>query len=130
MNTLNLITDLNQLKGKTVKLVEHSYGSPHTVLILTEDKAVAHLTFDAYQSYDQPYVDYNLVTDELETFDWFGGVLINNDILTLDEVGEIENKIEMLDELENEEFHESQRKLRYEEYLKLKEEFEVNYKLD
>lgn len=126
---MKVLTDLEQLEGKTIKLIEGYSTGGFDVFIVTTDKAVAHLTFEPWTSYGDTSVICNFVEDELEIYETHGEELYDTEVIDGRDVDRYEQMI--IDrEDEDKAKHEAEaKKIRLEQYLELKKEFEVEYKL-
>lgn len=123
------LTHASELNNKKIKsYYETNFGGMIHAIILTEDNHVLAKSYSAARHYDMDYVheDYYETIEEL--FEGLNSELI--DVLITEDEYEYLNKKE--DEKYEEEERarlEAQKKYKYEEYLKLKKEFEVEYKL-
>lgn len=126
---MKVLTDLDQLIGKTIKHIEGYNSGSFEIFIVTTDKAVAHLTFEEWTSYGDTSVVCNLVEDELDIYQTHSEELYDLEIIDGRDVDRYEEMIADKEKEDKAKYDEEYRKIRFEQYLELKKEFEVEYKL-
>lgn len=124
------LTHTSELNNKKIKsYYETNFSGVIYVVILTEDDYVLAKSYTAARQYDMDYIHedfYESIEELFESLDHeLIGVLINEE-----EYEYLTNKEEESYEIEERIRLESIKQQEYNEYLKLKEKFEVNYKLD
>lgn len=126
---MNVLTSLDQLVGKTIKHINIDDSYESNLFILTEDKAVMLLTFEPWMNDGIACVKSSPVMDELDLFMEAEPELFRYSVISDEEAEVYQRQIFEQSRIEAEETIKRNREKDYQEYLRLKKKFEVDYKL-
>lgn len=127
---MKLLTSLDQLEGKTIKHINHYNAGSYELFIVTKDKSVGSFSFDEWVEYGNGSVICNADTDEFSIFECYEDTLIKQGIVNEKEAAKFRIMEELREEARLRKVEDNLREARFEQYLQLKKEFEVEYKLD
>lgn len=126
----NFLTHTSELNDKKIKsYYETNFSGVIYVVILTEDNHVLAKSYSAAQQYEMEYVHEDFYDNIESLFESLDHELIGV-LITEEEYEYLTNKEEESYEIEERIRLATAEQQEYNEYLKLKEKFEVNYKLD
>lgn len=126
---MKILSGLDELEGKTIKVVKHYNADGYEALFITEDDCVLSLNFQETNDYDVEYVACKVDMDEYSIYENHEDSLLYFNVITSEEAKEFEEERARKEEELRVKVDENIKRARYEAYLKLKDEFEVNYKL-
>lgn len=127
---MKVLTDLDQLVGKRIIFIDKHDVMDSSTLYVTEDKCVLLESKYLSSSCGVDYIEREYASTMMEIYEELDYSLVEWNIISLDEYNQLELQWKFKQEAEDNKRKESQRQLRYEDYLRLKKEFEVEYKLD
>lgn len=116
-----VLTQIEELEGKIISLVEYSDDE---VLYYTEDNCILYVSYDVSGYYEGSYINSSIETNLINIYKYCTHFFMDNTILNEAQKSYIENiiqeeKVKLLSE------HEERVKfIEYEQYLKLKKQFE------
>lgn len=126
---MNILTSLEQLKDKRIIFIDkHDVMDTRTVFI-TDDNCILLESKYLSSTSGVDYIKREYASTMLEIYEELDYSLVDWNVVTRDEFKELEKQANLKQKTEDNKREESQKKTRYEDYLRLKKEFEVEYKL-
>lgn len=120
-NELCILTDFDELKGRKIKYCSvHEYDYSY---FCTFDGAILMFrTFD--DEFNSEFCSEKRFKQILLNYEWIRTDLINHNVISTQYIDELKREQEAEDRAREQIYREVERKRKYNEYLKLKEEFE------
>lgn len=122
LESLTILTDIKQLEGKMVILIDVDSYNNDLALYYTDDHSILVQDNTVRYGAGMHYIDAKYLSTIEQIYDMFEDELADFGILSVKEVNVLAAEVKKKNELKRKDHNKQER---YKEYLKLKEEFEM-----